>query len=95
MAAVEYMFFVYMLKSIVNDKTYIGSTSVDVGRRLMQHNIGANKWTKANGPFELVYYESYMCKTDALLREKFYKSGVGSQIKKLIVENFRVIRNEF
>ena len=82
------MFFVYILKSMVNDKTYVGSTSIEVGKRLLQHNLGSNKWTKANGPFKLVYYESYACKTDALLRERFYKSGVGSQIKILILRNF-------
>lgn len=87
---VECMFFVYMIKSTTNGKTYVGSTSQNVERRLLQHNIGSNKWTKANGPFKLVYYESYICKTDALMREKFYKTGMGSQIKKLILENFIV-----
>ena len=82
------MYFVYILKSQVNDKTYVGSTSVNVDKRLAQHNLGTNKWTKANGPFKLVYYESYTCKTDSLLREKFYKSGIGKQIKDIIIRNF-------
>ena len=56
----------------------------------MQHNVGSNKWTKANGPFKLVYYESFACKTDSLMRERFYKIGIGKQIKKLIVDNFVV-----
>lgn len=82
------MFFVYLLKSLVNGKTYVGSTSLDVGRRLEQHNLGSNKWTKANGPFKLVYYESYICKPDSILREKFLKSGVGKQVKKLLINSF-------
>lgn len=82
------MFFVYILKSYVNDKTYVGSTSLEVGKRLQQHNLGSNKWTKANGPFKLVYYESYTCKEDSLMREKFYKTGIGKQIKSIIVKNF-------
>ncbi len=79
---------------MVNDKTYVGSTSKDVRKRLLQHNLGSNKWTEANGPFKLVYYESYVCKTDALLRERFYKSEVGNQIKKLILENFIASSNK-
>ena len=82
------MYCVYILKSKLNKKSYVGSTSLEVGRRLDQHNIGSNKWTSANGPFDLVYYESYFCKTDALLREKFYKTGVGKKLKKVILENY-------
>ncbi len=74
----------------MNGKSYVGSTGIEVGKRLEQHNIGTNRWTKANGPFKLVYYESYICKTDTFLREKFYKSGIGKQIKKLIIDNMRV-----
>ncbi len=81
-------YFVYILKSAVNGKLYVGSTSGTVEKRLEQHNIGSNKWTKANGPFKLIYYELFVCKTDALLREKFYKTGVGKQIKSIIAKNF-------
>ena len=90
--SLDCMHFVYIIRSQVNNKTYTGSTSVGVEKRLHQHNIGSNKWTKSNGPFELVYYETYVCKQDAILREKFYKSGIGKQIKKLILENFNTKR---
>ncbi len=83
------MHYVYILKSLSNSKSYVGSTSVEVDKRLLQHNIGMNKWTKANGPFELVYYESYNCKVDSLMRERFYKTGIGRQIKNLILDNFK------
>ncbi len=48
------MIFTYILQSLI------------IGKRLAQHNPGTNKWTKGNGPFKLVYYESYVCKTDAI-----------------------------
>lgn len=83
------MFFVYILRSLLNGKSYVGRTGLSVDKRLSQHNIGSNKWTKANKPFELAFYESYVCKTDAIIREKFYKSGIGTQIKKLILDNFK------
>jgi putative endonuclease len=81
------MYFVYLLKSIKNGKSYVGYTSKEVGKRLDEHNVGTNEWTRHNGPFNLVYYESYFCKEDAFHREQYFKSGVGKRIKKLIVEN--------
>ena len=82
------MFFVYVLKSANSGKSYVGVTSKTVGERLAEHNLGSNAWTRNNGPFNIVYYESYYCKQDALHRELFFKSGVGKQIKKLILNRF-------
>ncbi|OGK18223.1 hypothetical protein A3D80_02325 [Candidatus Roizmanbacteria bacterium RIFCSPHIGHO2_02_FULL_40_13b] len=82
------MFHIYLLQSLKNSKIYIGSTSRQVEIRLSEHNIGSNKWTKGNKPFKIVYYESLYCKTDALHREKFLKSGVGNRVVKAIVNEF-------
>jgi putative endonuclease len=82
------MYFVYILKSELNGKSYTGSTSKEASKRLAEHNIGSNLWTKNNRPFKLIYYESYICKTDAILRENFLKTGVGKKLKKLILENY-------
>lgn len=84
------MYFVYLLKSETNGKSYVGFTSKEVECRLNEHNIGSNIWTKRNGPFKLMYYESYSCKVDAMNREKFFKSGIGCKLKKLILDNFGV-----
>ena len=83
------MFFVYFAVSLSNDKVYIGFTSKDPVVRIQEHNSGYSAFTRNSGPYELIYYESYICKKDALRREKFYKSGVGREIKKLIVAHFR------
>lgn len=64
----------------------MGSTEKEVEIRLKEHNLGSNKWTRSNGPFKLVYYEKYMCKEDAKIRENFYKMGFGKVIKKVIIE---------
>lgn len=82
------MYYVYILKSLKNSKSYVGVTSREVNIRLKEHNLGSNKWTNQNGPFILKYYESFYCKEDAVHREFFYKSGIGKQLKKLIVESF-------
>jgi len=40
------------------------------------------------GPFKLIYFESFICKTDALRRENFYKSGQGKKLKSIILKYF-------
>jgi len=79
-------YFVYFAKSSLNNKIYTGFTSKKPLERVKEHNSGANKFTRHNGPFSLVYYEKYLCKQDALSREKFYKSGLGKQIRNLVVK---------
>lgn len=80
------MNYVYFIKSLVNKKIYVGKSSKLPHRRLAEHNSDSNTWTKNNGPFILLYYEEYFCSKDAVLREKFYKSGFGREIKKLIIQ---------
>jgi len=77
---------VYFIESLKNSKVYVGSTTKDPTDRLKQHNQGKNSWTKNNGPFKLIYYETYFCMKDARARESFYKSGFGKAIKKIIVD---------
>jgi putative endonuclease len=79
------MFYVYFAESLRNHKVYVGQTSIDPGKRVDQHNQGANTFTKNNAPFKLIYFEQYHCKKDAISRELFYKSGFGKQIKKAII----------
>jgi len=71
------MFIVYILRSIKNNKRYIGHTSKDVFKRLLEHNRGCNKWTRENGPFKVIYTENYNSKIKAIKREHFLKSGQG------------------
>ncbi len=80
------MYYVYFLKSEKNRKIYTGSTEKTPAIRLKEHNQNSNQWTKENGPFKLVYYESYICKDDAMAREAFYKTGFGRLIRGAIFE---------
>ena len=73
------------MKSIKNQKIYTGYTNQNPNGRLKEHNSGSSEWTKNNGPFELIYFESYLCREDALLREKFYKTGFGRIIRNAIL----------
>lgn len=44
----------YILKSLVNNRYYIGSTQ-NIDRRIREHNLGKSKYTKLTRPFELVF----------------------------------------
>jgi len=69
--------YVYVLRSLKNKKRYVGSTRLTPEVRLQQHHYGSNKWTKQNGPFELIYSEEFVKFSDARKREIFLKSGMG------------------
>ncbi len=77
------MYFVYVLKSFKDNKRYIGMSS-NLQRRLYEHNNGLVKSTKNRKPLELIYFEEFSSKTEALKREKFFKSGSGRQFLKNI-----------
>ncbi len=74
------MFYVYILKSRKNERLYTGSTNI-LRRRFDEHN---NKkggyYTSKNAPFDLIYYEAYSHKKDAIEQELFYKTGYGREI---------------
>lgn len=67
------MFYVYILKSKVSGKTYIGLTS-DLRKRLKEHNSGKSNSTKPYLPFEPIHYEAYKSEQDAKNRESKIKS---------------------
>ena len=67
------MAFVYALKSEVSGRYYIGST-VDVRRRLAQHNSGMTIATRHLRPWTLVYSEQLRTVADARKRERQLKS---------------------
>ena len=72
-------YFVYVLYSIAHSRYYIGS-SADPQKRLQSHNdLRNNGWTKRYAPWEIIYTEMYDSKYDALIREKWLKSGIGRE----------------
>jgi len=83
------MYYIYFLESLKNKKIYVGYTNKNPHDRLNEHNLGCNDWSSKNKPFILIYYEKYYCKTDAICREKFYKSGFGKKIKKIIIDTLK------
>ena len=78
------MFFVYVLRSQSSSRHYVGFTA-DPIQRLGQHNNGITKSTKGRGPWELIYSETFATRSEAMRREKFFKSGQGREhLKELL-----------
>ena len=74
-------YYLYVLKSLKDDKLYIGKTK-DLRNRLKKHLNGEVKSTKKRLPMQLVYYEAYTNKEKWSKQELFYKSGVGREALK-------------
>ncbi len=70
------MYYVYVLHSEKDKHLYIGFTP-DLKKRILKHKTGRVRSTKYRRPINLVYYEAYMLKMDAIRREKYLKSGGG------------------
>ena len=69
-------YFVYELRRQVTGRLYIGSTS-DLNDRLFRHNSGQSKATRHGVPWELIYKEEFVSRSDAMGRERYFKTGKG------------------
>lgn len=76
------MYYVYILKSLVNGDLYVGYTT-DLKRRFAEHNSKKVLSTRVNIPWKLVYYEAYSGKHDATKREKQLKMHKAKEDLKL------------
>ena len=68
------MYYTYILQSKVDKSYYIGYTS-DLGSRMYEHNIGKTRSIKSKLPMELIYYEAYLTKKQAIIRERQLKKN--------------------
>jgi putative endonuclease len=77
------MYYVYAIRSVSRNYTYIGITD-SIKRRLFQHNSGSNKTTRPYGPFELILLEEFPNRIEARQREKQLKTRAGREMLKRI-----------
>lgn len=80
---------VYLLLSLKDKRTYIGSTN-DLKRRLLEHNQGKNKSTKNRRPFKLIYKEELATLLEARKREQFLKTRSGRKELKEIFKRINI-----
>ena len=84
------MFFVYILKSEKHRRHYIGFSD-DLRERLKKHNKGYVFSTKPYLPWDIVYYEAYRTKDEAMKREHNLKlrSNAWNQLKRRIKDSLK------
>lgn len=70
------MFYVYILQSLKDKRTYVGYT-YEINQRLDKHNSGQVKATKNRRPLKLLFTENFKTEKDAKKRELWWKSGAG------------------
>ena len=77
------MYFIYIVRC--RDETYYTAYTTDIERRLKAHNEGKGaKYTRCRLPVELVYWEQYEEKSQALKREYAIKQLTRKQKQQLI-----------
>ena len=67
------MFYCYVLRSLKTARRYVGSCE-DLGERIRRHNAGESKATKHGVPWALVHSESFLTRSEAAERERYYKT---------------------
>jgi putative endonuclease len=71
------MYYVYILHSLKeSDRYYVGYT-VDINKRLEEHNSGKSLHTKPWLPWEIETFVTFKSKNKAKEFEKYLKSGSG------------------
>ncbi len=90
------MAYVYLLYSFKTHQLYLGWTT-DLRRRLCQHNAGESRATRGRGPYELIYYEAYRHKAEAMAREQSLKkySNVLKQLKRRLAKTLTMASARF
>ena len=71
------MYYVYIIKSTIQENFYVGFTNLKVEERLQTHNAGGSVYTKDYKPWILVMYSCFVDKLKALEYEKYLKSHSG------------------
>ena len=83
------MFYTYVLYSVKFDKLYVGQTNF-LQMRLEEHNRGLSNFTKRYTPWQLIHYEEFKTRSEAMKREKEFKSHKGRDFIRAHFLNGRV-----
>lgn len=87
------MNYTYILRCA--DGTLYTGWTVDLQKRLKVHNCGLGaKYTRSRRPVELVYYEAYEDKQEAMRREYAIKQMTRTEKIKLIGQNVKKLPHQ-
>ncbi len=70
------MFYTYVLRSRRKGCRYVGSCG-DLEKRVRGHNSGESKATRHGVPWVVAYVEEFETRSEAVGRERYYKTGRG------------------
>jgi len=80
-------FYVYVLQSTIDNQFYVGY-SINIQKRVDEHNNGRVKATKYRKPLNLVYWEGCLNQNDAIKREKYLKTAWGKRYIKNRIKSY-------
>ena len=72
------MYYVYVLYSPSHNRLYIGQTD-NLRVRVARHNSGLVRSTRPYQPWDLIYFETFASRGEALRRERELKEHRGRQ----------------
>jgi len=75
------MIYLYVIESCSHGSWYVGICA-DIPRRLNDHEVGRNRYTKGRRPWKLIHSEEFPDWATARIREKYYKSACGKRTLK-------------
>jgi putative endonuclease len=82
------MNYLYVLRSEKDGSYYIGQTK-DLEERIVRHNSGHSKSTRARRPWKLVYYEIYENRGETQKREIELKRKKNKRYIEFLIRNGR------
>jgi len=71
-----HMYYVYIIKSLRDGRTYVGYTH-NLENRLKSHNTSRVRSTSHRSPFILLHYEEFGIMSEAKERERWWKGKSG------------------
>jgi len=78
------LYWLYVLKSAKDSRLYTGVTC-NLQRRIREHNSGKVRSTRTRQPLFLAHHELFQTKSQALARERFFKTPAGGALKQQLV----------
>ena len=81
------MAFVYVLRSLKDNRLYVGSTRQSIEERVSRHNSGQVSSTKNRKPLVLLYAEHCDNYSESRKKEIYFKTGSGRECLNRILTN--------
>jgi len=81
------MYYVYVLQSQKDHFLYVGCTN-NIKSRVSRHHAGLVPATKFRRPLKLIFYEAYLIKSDAIRRERYFKTSKGKTTLKIMLKDY-------